>query len=96
MLGVAKGTPIKLPDNTMSTTGDKLVVYVPKFASRAKSFWQMKMEDFEEDWRSGPLPGRLLDVRVGDPKNDGKNGILVLTSENKDTEGHLYFYTQDK
>ena len=96
MLGVVQGTQAKTPDNPTSTTGDRLVVYVPKFASRAKSFWQMKMDDFEEDWRSGPLPGRLLDVRVGDPKNDGKTGILVLTSESKDSEGHLYFFTQDK
>ncbi len=99
MIGVAKGTPYKLPDGTLSsteTTGDRLVVYVAKFASRAKSFWQMKMDDFEEDWRSDPIPGRVLDVRVGDPKNDGKTGILVLTSENKDSEGHLYFYTEDK
>jgi hypothetical protein len=96
MLGVAVGVPVKMPDGTMSTPGDKLVVYVPKFASRNKSFWQMKMDDFEEDWRSAPLPGHLLDVRVGDPKNEGRPGILVLTSENKDTEGHLYFFTQDK
>jgi hypothetical protein len=96
MIGIAKGTPVKMPDGTISTPGDKLVVFVPRFASRGKSFWQMKMEDFEEDWRSQPLPGRVLDVRVGDPKNDGKTGILVLTSENKDSEGHLYFFTQDK
>jgi len=96
MIGVAKGVPVKLPDGTMSVPGDKLVVYVAKWASRNKSFWQMKMEDFEEDWRSDPLPGHVLDVRVGDPKNDGKTGILVLTSENKNTEGHLYFYMQEK
>jgi hypothetical protein len=96
MLGVAAGVPAKQPDGTVSTPGDRLVVFVPRYASRAKSFWQMTMDDFEEDWRSDPLPGRLLDVRVGDPKNNGKVGILVLTSENKDTEGHLYFYTQDK
>lgn len=96
MVGIAKGSLLKTPDNPTATTGDRLVVFVPKFASRGKSFWQMKMEDFEEDWRSEPLPGRVLDIRVGDPKNDGKTGILVLTSENKDQEGHLYFYQQDR
>jgi len=96
MVGLAKGTPSPTPQNPAATTGDRLVVYVPRFASRSKSFWQTQLTDFEEDWRSEPLPGHVLDIRFGDPKSEGKSGILVLTSENKDQEGHLYFYTQDK
>ncbi len=96
MIGVARGSAAPTDQNPAASTGDRLVVYVPKFASRGKSFWQLTMDDFEEDWRSDSLPGHLLDVRIGEPKNDGKVGILVLTSENKDTEGHLYFYQQDR
>ncbi len=95
MVGLIKGAQAPTPGNPLASTGDRLVIYVPKLASRSKSFWQIKMEDFEEDWRSDPLPGRVMDIRVGDPKNDGKTGILILTAENKDTEGHLYFYQQD-
>jgi len=50
------------------------------------------MDDLEESFRSDPLPGRVLDVRVGDPHNDGKPGILVLTSENDDKDRRLLFF----
>ncbi|HLK55713.1 MAG TPA: hypothetical protein VKU00_04075 [Chthonomonadaceae bacterium] len=92
VVGLMKGTPLTTSDVPNATTGDRLVIYAPKFSSRDKSFWSTKMEDFEENWRSEPLPGRVLDIRVGDPKNDGKEGILVLTAENKDKDRHLYFY----
>lgn len=73
-------------------TGDTLVVYAPKFSGKEKSFWQSPFEDFEEVWRSGALAGHVLDVRVGDPKNEGATGILVLTAENKDQDRILSFF----
>jgi hypothetical protein len=91
-VGLMRGSPLATPDAPNATTGDRLIIYAPKFSSRSKSFWAMKMDDFEENWRSEPLPGRVLDIRVGDPKNDGKEGILVLTAENNDKNRHLYFY----
>ncbi len=72
--------------------GDTLVVYAPKFTAKEKSFWQSTFDDFEEVWRSGSLPGRVLDVRVGDPKNEGSVGLIVLTSENNDMDRSLAFY----
>ena len=92
-IGLERGKPAATQDYPDATTGDKLVVYIPKPANRDKSFWKMtRADDFEETWRSAALPGRVLDVRVGDPKNEGKDGILVLTAENNDKERHLYFY----
>ena len=96
IVGLAKGSAAPTPANPNATTGDRIVVYAPKFASKSKSFWQLSHDEFEEDWRSEPLPGRVLDVRIGDVKNDGKIGILVLTAQNKDQEGRLYFFTQDR
>ncbi len=93
MIGLLRGKPAGLPDYPNATVGDRLVVYVPKFGSRDKTFWGCRTEDLEEAWRSEPLPGRVLDVRVGDPKNEGKDGILVLTAQNNDQERHLYFFT---
>ena len=73
-------------------SGDTLVVYAPKFTGKEKSFWQSPFDDFEEVWRSGALAGHVLDVRVGDPKNEGATGILVLTSENNDNDRTLTFF----
>ena len=73
-------------------TGDALVVYAPKFSGKEKSFWQSPFEDFEEVWRSGALAGHVLDVRVGDPKNEGVTGILVLTAENNDNDRILTLF----
>lgn len=96
IVGLAKGSSAPTPTDPQATSGDRVVVYAPKFASRSKSFWQISRDEFEEDWRSDPLPGRVLDIRIGEPRNDGKVGIVVLTLENKDQEGHLYFFTQDR
>ncbi len=71
-------------------TGDRLVVLTPKTGKNDQDFWATKPADMEESWRSEPFPGRILDVRIGDPRNDGKESILVLTSENNDKERHLY------
>ncbi|HLV81412.1 MAG TPA: hypothetical protein VKT32_14090 [Chthonomonadaceae bacterium] len=75
---------------------EQIVVYTPTFASRDRTFWAMNRDHLsefvEEAWRSDLLPGHILDVRVGDPKNEGKEGILVLTSENGGKQRHLYFY----
>ena len=79
-----------------SANGDTLVVYAPKFTGKEKSFWNSTFDDFEEVWRSGVLPGHVLDVRVGDPKNENMTGILVLTSENNDTDRRLSFFAPNK
>jgi hypothetical protein len=75
---------------------EQVVVYTPTLASRDRSFWAMNRDHLsefvEEAWRSELLPGHILDIRVGDPKNEGKDGILVLTSENDGKQRHLYFY----
>lgn len=77
---------------TTNGTGDTLVVYAPKFTGKDKSFWASTFDDFEEIWRSGLLPGHVLDVRVGDPKNEGYTGFLVLTAENNDQDRTLSFF----
>lgn len=93
IVGLERGKPAPTPDDPNATTGDKIVVYTPKLSNRDKSFWQLtRSSDFDESWKSDVLPGRVLDVRVGDPKNEGKNGILVLTSENNNAERHLTFF----
>ncbi len=93
IVGLERGKPAPTPDDPNATTGDKIVVYTPKLSNRDKSFWQLtRSSDFDESWKSDALPGRVLDVRVGDPKNEGKNGILVLTSENNNAERHLTFF----
>jgi hypothetical protein len=92
-IGLVKGKSLDLKESPDATTDDRLVVYVPKLENRNKTCWQMtRPEDYEETWRSGPIPGRVLDVRVGDATNTGQIGILVLTSENNDRERHLYYY----
>lgn len=73
-----------------STSGDRLVVLTPRAGKTDLDFWATKPADMEESWRSEPFPGRILDVRIGDPRNEGKESILVLTSENNDKERHLY------
>jgi hypothetical protein len=92
MIGLARGRSAGIPDRPEVTTGDRLVVYTSKPGSREKNFWASGQSDLEEAWRSEPLPGRILDVRVGDPKNEGKLGLLVLTAQNNDTERHLTFF----
>ena len=93
IVGLERGKPAPTPDDPNATTGDRLVVYTPKLSNRDKTFWQLThSSDFDELWKSDALPGRVLDVRVGDPKNEGKDGILVLTSENDSTERHLTFF----
>ncbi len=92
LIGLVRGAAAATPQDPGATTGDRLIVYTPKFPSRDKTFWESRMDDTEEAWRSEPLPGKVLDVRVGDPHNDGKVGILVLTSQNEDRERHLTFF----
>jgi hypothetical protein len=93
LLCLLPGPTTNLPDApSHATVQDRLVVFAPRLASREKSFWNTTPDDLEEVWRSDPLPGRVLDVRVGDPKNDGQEGILVLTSENNDRERRLHFF----
>ena len=95
-IGVLKGRDASTATLPNYSTGDRIVVYTTKFGRQDSSFWTTAFKDMDETWRSEPLPGHILDVRIGDPKNDGKDGILVLTSENNDTQRHLYFYTVAK
>ena len=92
LVGLVRGQSAPTLQDPTATTGDKLIVYTPKFGSRDKSFWETRMTDLEEAWRSDVLPGQVLDVRIGDPRNDGKTGILVLTSENDGKDRHLIFF----
>lgn len=91
-IGLIRGASLNLQDNADATSGDMLAVYVPRIPSKDKPYWRLRPEDFEECWRSTPLTGRVLDVRVGDPKNEGTNGILVLTAENKGATRRLTFF----
>jgi hypothetical protein len=92
-IGVLRGKLNANLTNPDATTGDRLVVYVPKAETHDRPFWQlMRTDQYEESWRSPVIPGRILDVRVGDPRREGKIGILVLTAENDDRNRHLYFY----
>jgi len=92
LIGLVRGQAAATVQDPAATKGDRLVVFTPKFQSHDKSFWESRMSDLEEAWRSDPLPGRVLDVRVGDPHNDGKPGILVLTAENDDRDRRLVFF----
>ena len=92
LIGLVRGRPAGTVQDPAATTGDRLVVFTPKLRNREKSFWESRMDDLEESWRSEPLAGRVLDVRVGDPHNDGKLGILVLTAENEDKQRRLTFF----
>ena len=91
-IGLAMGASAGIPEEPKATVGDRLVVYTPRYVSREKSFWETQPQDLEESWRSEILPGRVLDVRIGDPKNDGKIGILVLTADKNTLERRLHFY----
>lgn len=97
LLCLLKGKPANLPDAPEVTTGDQLVVYVPKAENRDKNFWELThADDWEESWRSEQIGGHVLDVRLGDPKNDGKEGIVVLTAsivDKKEKDRQLLFYT---
>jgi hypothetical protein len=87
MIGISR------PQNTaLNASTDRLVVLTPRAGKTDLDFWATKPADMEETWRSEPFPGRILDVRIGDPRNDGKDGILVLTSEKNDKERHLYCF----
>lgn len=91
MIGRVPGKLAPLPDNPKATMGDSLVLLTPKLSGAAKSFWATLPGDMEEAWRSDSFPGRILDVRVGDPKNEGVDGIMVLVATNDEKERRLYF-----
>ncbi len=89
------GTP--LPDPEVGTTGDSLVVYVPTDSERKRTFWQLtRHQDYQESWVSGVIAGKVLDVCIGDPRNDGKPGILVLTEDPTTRARTLLFYLPQK
>ena len=90
MIGIVRPQNIQNGATSSSTPGDRLVVLTPRAGKTDLDFWATKPADMEESWRSEPFPGRILDVRIGDPRSDGKESILVLTSENNDKERHLY------
>jgi hypothetical protein len=94
VVGVIRGRPMGLADAPGLSSGDRLIVYGPKPADRTKSFWSLGMKELVELWRSDPLSGHVLDVRVGDPKMDGKTGIVVLMEEtNQGRRRHLQLFT---
>ena len=96
LVGLIRGQSAGNPDAPRATIGDRLVVYTPKFASREKSFWETRVsEDLEVSWTGEKLSGRVLDVRIGDPNNEGRDGILVLTAENNDKVIRLLYYEVD-
>jgi hypothetical protein len=90
---IARGAATPTKDDPFATTSDKLVIYVAQPAEADKSFWALKRDDFVESWRSDGLPGRVLDIRIGDPKNEGKPGILVLIADSNGPGRHVIFYT---
>ncbi len=92
MIGLLTGRLVPLQDDPKATVGDRVVVYAPRQGTPEKTFWASSFGDLEEVWRSEALPGKILDVRVGDPRNDGKEGIMVLVSENEGKERRLYFF----
>jgi hypothetical protein len=92
IIGIVPGEPSNLPEAPNTTVRDRVVVLMPKSDARDKSFWATKPTDFEEAWRSEPISGRILDIRIGDPKNDGREGILILTAENKDKSFRLHCF----
>lgn len=94
MIGVAQGKAVDTTNSPTveTTTGDRLVIYTLRSGKKDQTFWGSKFDDYEEAWRSSPFPGHILDVRVGDPKNNGKDGVLVLSTQNNDKERHLTFF----
>lgn len=92
MMGIAVGRSLPTQEDPKATIGDRLVVYAPRQGAADRAFWASPFGDFEEVWRSEALPGKILDVRVGDPRNDGKDGIMVLVSENEGKDRKLYFF----
>jgi hypothetical protein len=93
VVGIAHGTPAPTKEEPFATTNDKIVLFVAQQTESDKSFWALKRDDFVESWRSDPLPGRVLDIRIGDPKNEGKPGILVLIADSNGPGRHLIFFT---
>lgn len=90
LIGIAHSAPNPSAVNNKPT--DRLVVMTPRNGKADVDFWAMKPTDLEESWRSEPFQGRILDVRIGDPRSDGKESLLVLTSEKDDKERHLYCF----
>lgn len=91
MIGYTPGKISPIQDNPKATIGDSVILLMPRASGNVKSFWATSPTDMEEVWRSDGFPGRILDVRVGDPKNDGADGILVLVATNEEKERRLYF-----
>ncbi|MDE2126906.1 MAG: hypothetical protein KGJ62_09980 [Armatimonadetes bacterium] len=80
------------PDGAENTPGDQVVVMTPRLDARTKSFWACSRDDLETTWTSVPLNGHVLDVAVGDARNDGKPALMVLTAENHDLDRKLYLF----
>jgi hypothetical protein len=40
-------------------------------------------EAYSEVWKSDRQSNEIIDMSVGDPKNEGKEGLLILSKENK-------------
>ncbi len=91
-IGVVPGKSTDASGSVEAMEGDRIAVYLPQKRDDKRTFWQLTHpDDFIEGWKSDFLPGRALDVRVGDPQNNGKIGIMVLVAE-KDETRELYFF----
>jgi hypothetical protein len=94
LAGLLPGKLTPTQEDPKATTGDRLLLFAPRLSAQGKSFWASGQGDMDEVWRSDAFPGQILDVRIGDPRNDGKEGILVLVSENEGRDRRLYFFTR--
>ncbi len=92
LVGLVPGPAAPTTDLPDARSGDRIVVMGLPTGRREGSFWAVKPDDLEELWSSDALPGRVLDVRIGDPRNEGHDGILVLTAENGEKLRVLRFF----
>ncbi len=94
MIGLLPGKLTPTQDDPKATVGDRLLLFAPRLSAQTKSFWASSQSEMDEVWRSDAFPGQVLDVRIGDPRNDGKEGLLVLVAENEGRDRRLYFFTR--
>lgn len=50
----------------------------------------------KEVWRSQPLEGPILDVSLGDPRGEGREGLVVLVADNRTKGRLLYLFTMER
>ncbi len=82
------GKPLRFLGRYSSRSNDagSHLVFAQEFSSNA----------IKEVWRSPGLDGPILDVALGDPKGEGKEGLLVLAVDPKSKGRVLYLFVADK